>query len=128
MARKQKAQLTEEELKAKKLTAETRAALAKCKIGKAEDFEPIVWRVETLSEQRLRDKLQRNHSFETMSSWNDKENKRFGFEIVENSAENGHTTVYISYAEACKEFGWKSFKFEGFQDMTVRPTWLKSSI
>lgn len=121
-----RAKMTEEEKKAKQKAAEDRAALARCKCGKSEDFEPIVWRVETVPEARVRDRFQHNRCFNTLKSGMNKESKTFWFDIVCAGIPD-HKIVTFTFDEICKEFGWKKFDLE-LNDQTIRPTWLKSSI
>lgn len=81
-------------------------------------FDPIVWRCDTIGtedgvprvpEARVRDKLGKNHAWSVMESKTDFEGKKFIFNIL-----NGQKVEekIITFDEACKEFGWKSFKID----------------
>lgn len=118
-ARKQKAQLTDEELKQKKIEAETRAALESCRCGKAKDFEPNTFRVKEIPEQRLRDKLGHDLALNIMSSWTDEKQKTVNLRFVVSDTPYVKT---MTFAEVCEHFGWKSFKLSP-NKQTVIPKW-----
>jgi hypothetical protein len=84
---------------------------------------PIVWNVETVPEAYVRDKYQKNYNFATMNSWLDIPNKRVGYEVMlPGSCDPDHKTIYVTFDEICKEFGWKSFELIN-NDETIKPKW-----
>jgi len=119
MARKRKQNavaLTEEQKKAK---AEAKEALKHCKCGKLKDFEPIVWRVESVPEQRLRDKLAHDENIERTGSWHDPKAKCF---VIEYPKCHEIVTRTFTYEDVCARYGWKSFKISK-DGQTITPKW-----
>lgn len=103
--------------------AERARILSTCKCGKAEDFDPIVWRIETIPEARVRDKFARDNNLLVTSSSLDIEKKQFVYEHVVKVDQ--FDTRVVPFDEVCKHFGWKEMKFE-MNNQTVRPVWLES--
>lgn len=80
---------------------------------------PIIFRVKSIPEQRLRDKIAHDKGFLVGKSVLDRKNERFVFEVVQ-----GIDLVpkYVTFEETCKMFGWKSFSFK-MNGQTVVPVW-----
>lgn len=80
---------------------------------------PIIYRVKSIPEQRLRDKIGRDKAWMVGKSYLDREHERFVFMVVQ-----GIELVpkIVTFKEACAMFGWKSFSFEMSYE-TVIPVW-----
>lgn len=74
---------------------------------KAKDAKPIVWNVKSVPEQRLRDKLAKNRLWTVNESRLNLDGKKFEFSIVDGP--NSVAKREITFEDACKDFGWKSF-------------------
>ena len=66
------------------------------------------WHQNGYSDQEVRDKLAKNNSLLVLRSWTDIDNKTFCFEVMVNAHETAIKT--LSFDDACKAYGWKSFK------------------
>ena len=79
---------------------------ANCRKLDPKTMPPVVWNVKSTPEQYLRNKMARTRNWSVISSKMDYKNKKFMYEIVK-----GHdiVPVEITFEEACKDFGWKSF-------------------
>ena len=97
--------------------------LSTCKCGKAEDFDPIVWRVETVPEAMVRDKFGRDNNLQVTRSSVDLDGKKFIYEHVVKVDE--FAVREVPFEEVCKHFGWKEMKFE-MNAQTIRPVWCES--
>lgn len=80
---------------------------------------PIIFRVKSIPEQRLRDKIAHDRGLIVGKSYLDTEHERFVFEVVK-----GIELVpqIVTFKEACQMFGWKSFSFTE-NKQTVIPVW-----
>ena len=89
------------------------------KVLNPKTMRPIIFRVKSIPEQRLRDKIAHDKCFLVGDSTIDRKNERFVFEVVQ-----GIELVpkYVTFKEACEMFGWKSFSFE-MGGQTVVPVW-----
>jgi hypothetical protein len=86
-------------------------------------FPPIVWNDETIPEARVRDKYQQNKNFLTMKSRFDIPNKRLEIiNYIPGGCDPDYETIYVTFDEICKEFGWKSFELIN-NDETIKPKW-----
>lgn len=97
------------------------------KIGKIDEFEPVVWKVNSIPEAYVRDKFQRNRNFDTMSSFIDRDKQEFVFDVFTNGNPD-HEIRHFSYDDICKEFGWKSFTFDKDNNETIHPIWLNTTL
>ena len=86
---------------------------------KGEKALPIIWRVDSVPEQRLRDKIGRDMAWEVAKSSVDFEREVFSFEIVRNI---DMEKTSVTFAEAAKMYGWKTFKVE-MNGQTIVPVW-----
>lgn len=73
---------------------------------KAKDLKPVTWNVESVPEQRLRDKMAKNRMWVVNQSSIDLENKKFDYDVIEGPNAVKKT---ITFDEACHDFGWDSF-------------------
>ena len=87
---------------------------------KGETIPPIIWRVKTIPEQRLRDKLARDMVLEISRSKLDVENKKFIFYVVKNI---DAVPLEVTFKEAAARYGWKSFKLE-MNNTVIVPEWM----
>ena len=87
---------------------------------KGEPIPPIIWRVKTIPEQRLRDKLARDMVLEISRSKLDVENKKFIFYVVKNI---DAVPLEVTFKEAAARYGWKSFKLE-MNNTVIVPEWM----
>lgn len=67
---------------------------------------PVVWNVPSTPEQYLRNKMARTRNWSVISSKMDYPNKKFLYKIVKGPEV---VPAEITFEEACKDFGWKSF-------------------
>ncbi len=87
---------------------------------KGEPIAPIIWRIKTIPEQRLRDKLARDMVLEISRSKLDVENKKFIFYVVKNI---DAVPFEVTFKEAAARYGWKSFKLE-MNNTVIVPEWM----
>ena len=80
---------------------------------------PIIFRVESFPEQRLRDKIAHDKALTIGKSYIDMEHERFVFDVVHGIE---FVTQFVTFKEACQMFGWKSFSFTE-NKQTVIPVW-----
>ena len=100
----------------------------KCKVGKLSDFDPIVWKVETVPEAYVRNKYERDNNLPVLYSKNDVQNKKFIYEIGINNGTSSKT-IEVPYSEIAEHFGWKSFDYlEGSYQQTIVPEWKETSL
>lgn len=72
------------------------------------DAKPIVWNVESVPEQRLRDKMAKTRCWVVNESHLNAAEEKFEYDVLE-----GPTAIVkktITFAEACKDFGWDSIE------------------
>lgn len=118
--RKQKAQLTEAELKEKELKKLNREAIKNCKCYKAKDAKPNSWRIESMPAQRLVDKLTRDHNVNVCRAWLDPKAKSVSAIHAINAYDTREVT--FSYEDICEWYGWKRFSLS--KDLqTISPEW-----
>ena len=86
---------------------------------KGEPIPPIIWRVKTIPEQRLRDKMARDLALDIIGSRTDIENKKFIFDKIQNI---DTVPVEITFKQAAEMYGWKSFTFD-MNNQIVVPVW-----
>lgn len=92
----------------------------KIRVGKAKDFKPIVFRVNSIPADQIKQKFARNRCLQVCKSWFDFENRTLNFEHMKNADESIIKTY--SFAEVAEDFGWIGFSFENnFQ--TIIPKW-----
>lgn len=91
-----------------------------CKVyKKGEKPLPIIWRVDSVPEQRLRDKIAHDKCLEIGGSYTDFENHKFVFSTIRNI---DFIPLEVTFKEAAAMYGWKSFSFT-MNNQTVVPVW-----
>jgi len=100
---------------------EVKAILKNCKVGKKGDFEPNVWRIETLPTALLVDKFARSNAITVCKSGLDADAKKVWYEQYVNVHET--KMVDFTFEQVAAEFGWKEIKLSEDQQ-TVYPTWM----
>ena len=95
-------------------------------IEKKPELEPIVWRVKTIPEARVRDKFQRDMCFNTLKCGTDYDKKIMWFDIACGGVPD-HKVVEYTFEQVQEHFGWKGWSFE-LNGQTIIPEWKESSI
>lgn len=113
-------------VKTDEVNGDAKAAKAKftlpknCKVyKKGEAIPPIIWRVKSLPEQHLRDKIARDKCLDIGSSYTDFKNKKFVFSVIKNI---DFIDLDVTFEEAAAMYGWKKFTFT-MNNQTVIPEW-----